>query len=68
MQDKHKLKVKNNTCRLRVTAFGWHLEQIPRGHGGWSLQPSLILQLISSKATNLPLKIKRYKQLSVIYK
>lgn len=35
-------------------ADGWHLEQMPLGHGGWSLHPALILQLMSSKLTNFP--------------
>ena len=40
----------------RVTALGWHLVQIPdSGHGEWSRQPLLILQLRFSRYTNLPL-------------
>lgn len=43
------------TCLFSVIAFGWHFEQIPFGHGGWSLQPLLIRHEISSNAKNLPL-------------
>ena len=44
------------TCLLRVTAFGWHLVQIPSGHGGWLVQPALIFTLMFSNWANLPLK------------
>jgi len=39
-----------------VIEFGWHLLQIPRGHGGWSLQPVFMRQLMSSNCINLPLR------------
>lgn len=43
------------TCLLSVMALGWHLVQIPSGHGGCPSQPDLILQLMFSRATNFPL-------------
>lgn len=43
------------TWRARVIADGWHFEQMPWGHGAWSVQLSFTLQLISSRYTNFPL-------------
>ena len=43
------------TCLFNVIALGWHLVQIPPGHGGCSVQPGLILQLVSSNTVNFPL-------------
>ena len=43
------------TCLFNVIALGWHLVQIPPGHGGCSVQPGLILQLVSSSTVNFPL-------------
>jgi len=43
------------TCRWSMTALGWHLVQMPPGHGGCSRQPGFILQLMFSRTANLPL-------------
>lgn len=43
------------TCLLSVMALGWHLVQMPLGHGRCPSQPDLILQLMFSRATNFPL-------------
>lgn len=45
------------TCRLRVMALGWHLVQMPLGQGRCPSHPDLILQLMFSRATNLPLRV-----------
>lgn len=45
----------SHTCLFSVIALGWHLVQIPPGHGGCSVHPGLILQLVSSRTVNLPL-------------
>lgn len=37
-------------------ALGWHLVQIPFGHGRCPSHPDLILQLMFSRATNFPLR------------
>lgn len=42
-------------CLFSVMALGWHLVQMPLGHGRCPSQPDLILQLMFSKATNFPL-------------
>jgi len=60
-----------STCRyvwrFRVIEFGWHLLQIPRGHGGWSLQPVFIRQLMSSNCMNLPLQNANKCEMQQIY-
>lgn len=44
------------TCLLSVMALGWHLVQMPFGHGRCPSHPDLILQLMFSRATNFPLR------------
>lgn len=46
------------TCLFSVMALGWHLVQIPFGHGRCPSHPDLILQLMFSRATNFPLRKK----------
>lgn len=55
------------TCLLSVIALGWHLVQIPSGHGGCPSHPDLILQLMFSRATNFPLN-KRRNMLNIFLK
>lgn len=46
------------TCLFSVMALGWHLVQMPLGHGRCPSHPDLILQLMFSRATNFPLSKK----------
>lgn len=52
------------TCLFSVMALGWHLVQIPFGHGRCPSQPDLILQLMFSRATNFPLREKTRDQVT----
>lgn len=56
------------TCLLSVMALGWHLVQMPSGHGGCPSQPDLILQLMFSRATNFPLNREKRTYHPSIYK
>lgn len=51
----HPIAPLNLTCLFSVIALGWHFVQIPPGHGGCSVHPGLIRQLVSSSTVNLPL-------------